>query len=273
MNLENIILERRAIRKFTPEKVRKEVIDQIIEAGIWAPSGGNAQSRVFVAVTDPDKIKRIRSFTPGMAGLSPLIIVLGTELNKAQRQGMTDWRVSAIMDVAMAAENMILRAYDLGIGSCPILSFDESSIKNILAFPLNVSIDLLVTFGVPAYIGKAPSRRKELIYFEEFGAKYEGEIKKDVDIQTKNIDIFEKMETIDLLRYIIFSAKNLRKEPKEYGTYRLIELAGIVLDNIFVHEKNEIYFKIKDRIDLLRFGDMKSEEEIYEIIEDISNLL
>ncbi|MGC8496842.1 MAG: DUF6092 family protein [Thermoplasmata archaeon] len=271
MNLEKIILERRAVRKFTGEKLRKEAIDKIIEAGIWAPTGGNAQSRVFVTVTDPEKIKNIRNSSPGIVGTPPLIIVLGTELNKAKRQDATNWHVSAIMDVAMAAENMILMAYDLGIGSCPILSYDENNIKKILAFPVYVSIDLLVTFGIPAYIGKAPTRRDALIYFDDFGAKYDGAIKKEVDIKTKNIDTFEKEQATDLLRYIIFSAKNLKNEPREYVVYRLIELAGRVLENIREFEKDERYIKIKEKMDLIRFGDMKSEEELYEIIEYISN--
>ncbi|MGC8693969.1 MAG: DUF6092 family protein, partial [Thermoplasmata archaeon] len=89
--------------------------------------------------------------------------------------------------------------------------------------------------------------------------------------KTKNIDTFEKEQATDLLRYIIFSAKNLKNEPREYVVYRLIELAGRVLENIREFEKDERYIKIKEKMDLIRFGDMKSEEELYEIIEYISN--
>lgn len=273
MNIEDIILGRRAIRKFTSENVEKELIDKIIEAGIWAPSGGNAQARVFIVISDPNKIRNVRNYSPGILGIPPLLIVLGTDQNKAQKYGGTDWKVAAIMDVAMAAENMMLRAYELGIGSCPILSFDENRTKKELSVPKHVCLDLLVTFGRSAYNGKAPKRFDTLIYFEEFGKKYEGNIIKNIELEIKKQVIFEREQILDLLTYMIFSAKNLSKEPKEYGIFRLLELAGRILDNYPDIEKNENFIKIKDKLDSLRFGEMKSEEQMEKELEDLSKLL
>ena len=46
------MLERRSIRKFKPELPKKEDLDAIIEAGLYAPSGMNRQGTVILAVTD-----------------------------------------------------------------------------------------------------------------------------------------------------------------------------------------------------------------------------
>lgn len=273
MNIENAILKRRSIRRFKDEKVEKESIDEIIEAGIWAPTGGNAQARVFIAITDPAKLRAVRNYSPGILGKPPLIIAVGTDKVKAQRYGGIDWIVSATMDNAMAVQNMMLRAWGLGIGSCPFLSFDRKRLVEELQIPDSVSLDLLVTFGKPAFIGNAPKRTKDLIFSEVYGRKYEGSIKETVKIDEIRYVTFEKEHLLDLLTYIIFSAKALSGEPKEYGIFRLIEVAGRLVDNYPNVEKNEIFIKIKAKLDRLRFGEMLPSEELDKEVEEISKLL
>ncbi len=49
--LENI-KTRRSVRKFRPDPVPKDILDKIIEAGLYAPSGMNRQSQIIVAITN-----------------------------------------------------------------------------------------------------------------------------------------------------------------------------------------------------------------------------
>lgn len=271
MNIEEVILRRRAIRSFTSENIESELINKIVEAGIWAPSGGNAQATLFIIVTDLYEIKSIRNYSPGMHGIPPMIIVLGIDQNKAQKSGERDWKILSTMDLAMAAENMMLRAFDLGIGSCPIFGFDKNKIKNELSVPADVSLDLLITFGKPAYIGKAPIRSHDLIYFEKFGKKYEGNIQTNIEFETIEYMTFQREQLVNLLGFAIYSAKNLLNEPKEYGVIRVLEIIGRILDNSPNLEKNEILIKIKSRLDKFRFGGRgESKEEIDRELEEIS---
>ncbi|MGC8974655.1 MAG: nitroreductase family protein [Thermoprotei archaeon] len=54
----------------------------------------------------------------------------------------------ALMDVAMAAQNMMLAVYSLGIGSCPIASFNKVAVKELLGIPAHVDPVLMVSLGV-----------------------------------------------------------------------------------------------------------------------------
>ena len=47
------LLERRSIRKFKPAQIKEEELNAILEAGMYAPSGANQQSALFVVIQDP----------------------------------------------------------------------------------------------------------------------------------------------------------------------------------------------------------------------------
>jgi nitroreductase len=273
MNVEEAILGRRATRKFTSERISNTTIDKILEAGIWAPSGGNSQARVFVVVTDVDKIASVRDFSPGMAGIPQLLVIIGTDTVKAREGGGKDWEVSSIMDVAMAAENMMLRAYDLGIGSCPILSFDrEKVMKEILAGP-HIRLDLLVTFGIAAYTGEPPKRSAAQIFHDTIRTRYEGTVKETVKYAVKTRGNSDPESIRGLISFSIFSAKSLSREPPDYAMFRLIEVAGRLLDSYSNPEEIRNFKEVKERLDRLRFGKMIPADEISKEVEAISQLL
>ena len=56
--LENI-KTRRSVRKFRPDPVPKDILDKIIEAGLYAPSGMNRQSQIIVAITNKEVRDRL----------------------------------------------------------------------------------------------------------------------------------------------------------------------------------------------------------------------
>ena len=68
LGLFETIYSQRAIRRFKPEPVPGEVIERVIEAATYAPSGGNRQPRAFVVVTDSDKEAAHRGVVPRRVG-------------------------------------------------------------------------------------------------------------------------------------------------------------------------------------------------------------
>ncbi len=92
-------------------------------------------------------------------------------------------------------------------------------------------------------------------------------------MKEKKYETYEKEDVLDLLTYIIYSAKSLSKEPKEYSIYRLLEVAGRLLDNYPDLEKNDKLRKVKGKLDKLRFGEMISKEEAEKEMEELSKLL
>ena len=62
------IRARRSVRKFTDEPVPREVIEQIVDAGIWAASGKNGQAPIVIAITNPELVARLSDMNRRVGG-------------------------------------------------------------------------------------------------------------------------------------------------------------------------------------------------------------
>ena len=105
--------ERRSIRSFKPDMPRKEEIDQIIEAGLYAPSGMGRQSAIVLAVMDKrqrDKLAQINASIMGRSGdpfyNAPVVLIV-----LADKKCFT-----GIYDGSLVMGNMLLAAHSLGLG-------------------------------------------------------------------------------------------------------------------------------------------------------------
>lgn len=152
----HIITSRRSVRNYKKEKIKDEEVQKILEAGRWAPSASNNQPWRFIVINDDNQIKKIGEVTKiltinNFVANSPLIIIIYTE----RRHRWVD------LDCGMCAQNMMLEAHSLGIGSCFIGAFRENKIKEIVNLPQDYYIVGLITFGYPE--GEArPKERIEL---------------------------------------------------------------------------------------------------------------
>lgn len=168
-----IALKRRSIRKFRDQPVEDEKIKKILKSAIWAPSAGNLQPWVFIVVKDPKNIEKIKSVSPGMFDLPPVLIVVCRDTEIARRSGN---ETLSIFDVAMATQNMLLVAWELGLGTCPVKSFNQKAVQILLDLPDHIIPELLVTVGYPETIPNPPKRREGTIFFEKYGVTNGGGI-------------------------------------------------------------------------------------------------
>ena len=109
--------ERRSIRKYKSDMVPQEILDQIIEAGLYAASGKGTQNTIIIQVTKKelrDEIaemnRKIGGWEEGFDpfyGAPAMLIVLARK----------DWP-TGIYDGSLVMGNLMLAAHDLGIGSC-----------------------------------------------------------------------------------------------------------------------------------------------------------
>lgn len=159
------ILARQSCRSYKPDMPAKEDIDQIIEAGLWAATGGNCQSPIIVEITNKELRDRVSAMNAAVMGLdmdpfygAPVVLVV-----LADRKASTH-----VYDGSLAMGNMMLAASSLGLGSCWIHRarevFDSDEGKAILA-DLGVEGDyegignLIV--GIPAAEPGEPKPRNE----------------------------------------------------------------------------------------------------------------
>lgn len=110
-----ILKERRSIRKFQKIQIKEEELEQILEAGKFAPTGMGKQSPVMVVVQDPDTIARLRHMNGAVWGRdgdpfygAPTVIVV-----------LADSEVSTYReDGSLMLGNLMNAAHAIGIGSC-----------------------------------------------------------------------------------------------------------------------------------------------------------
>ena len=130
------LLERRSIRKFKPDMPKKEDLDTIIKAGLYAPSGMNKQAAIIIAVTDKafrDKLAKDNVEVVGgkadrdpFYGAPAVLVVLG------KKDVFT-----SVYDGSLVMGNMLLAAHSLGLGSIWIHRakevFETEEYKKVLA--------------------------------------------------------------------------------------------------------------------------------------------
>jgi nitroreductase len=145
------IKTRRATRLFTTEPVAHELLVRLMEAARWAPSAGNRRIHKFVVVEYLATLKLIHTFSPGMLSNPTALIVICTDKIKAAAEGVrlavdtTTW-----IDVGAAAQNIMLTALELGLGSCPTTSFSRSGVRAVLNLPDHLEPEYIVQLGHPA---------------------------------------------------------------------------------------------------------------------------
>ena len=111
----NNIYTRRSIRKFKDTEVPKDLVDEIVKAGTYAPSGKNLQTFRFFVMRDADAILKLQEVVAkGME--NPSYTFYGPKAIVIVACGKED--VNGVEDGACAMENMMLAAHSLGLGSC-----------------------------------------------------------------------------------------------------------------------------------------------------------
>ena len=170
MDIWAAIKNRRSVRKFTDDPVKDEVLKSLVlEAGIWAPSGGNIQAWRFFIITDPKILNRVKLVSPGLLGTPPSIIVICEDLvYELEKGGDLGVKVLSIMDTAMAAQNIMLAAHAAGLATCPIASFHAEAVQRIMGLPAHLCPQLIISVGFPGKNPPAPRRNPNVIWFNSY---------------------------------------------------------------------------------------------------------
>lgn len=173
----NVIKKRRSTRNFKKENVPRNLLWHLIEAAIWAPSGSNIQPWYFIIIDNNNTIEKINAFSPGLLGKPPSVILVCSDRKKAfEKGGILGRDVLCLMDISMAAQNIMLLAEELGLSTCPVKSFHKRAISKILNLPDYVSADLLISIGYSNEITRTPKRRtvKEVTFLNSWGVGMNG---------------------------------------------------------------------------------------------------
>ncbi|MEL7658168.1 MAG: nitroreductase family protein [Bacillota bacterium] len=192
MEFNEVITKRRSIRKFTNEPIPDSLIRELMDAGRLAPSGLNIQPWRYVVVKSEEMRNNISHaiFSPHAAG-SPVLILCCADLmafsaiparikelkeagafagtyrensdfndvleNKNTNNDLL--KINAALNTAISIDHILLKATDLGLGSCWLGAFDESKIKESASLDDRYNVIAVLAIGYP---DQSPSPRPRL---------------------------------------------------------------------------------------------------------------
>ncbi len=136
MELQEALLKRRSVRRYTEEPVSRDMIDKLLHAAMSGPSACNCMPWEFYAVTDGAALERLRHVTPYTNMNAPLAIVVCGNLSRAMK-GIPSafW----VQDCSAATENILLAAVDMGLGSVWCGVHPNKEIEERVRTALNLS--------------------------------------------------------------------------------------------------------------------------------------
>lgn len=170
MDVFEAIKSRRSIRKYSQAPIEPGLLEKMVDAARWAPSGSNAQKWEFVVLTDKPTIELVRKTSPGLFSSPPALIVICSR----RPASASYWQKYILAcDCAMAAQNLMLAAQALGLGTCVALSFSNIALKELLEIPDGVEPELVVTVGHAAENAAPPKRREisEIMHSNKYGRR------------------------------------------------------------------------------------------------------
>jgi len=146
----------------------------VLQAARWAPSAGNRRLHRFVVVTDPPLVKVVRAVAPGIRGFPPALIVICIDWERALRSGSRPQDRTLLIDVGIAAQNMLLAAEAIDLGAGPVTSFSKAAVRAVLRLPEPLTPEMIVCLGHrtsrPSFAGTRPAvpiRLEDLVIWRD----------------------------------------------------------------------------------------------------------
>lgn len=163
MTVLEAVRKRRSIRVFQEKEITQEALDRLIEAALWAPSAGNLQSRFFYFVIErKTKISLARAaLDQFFISEAPLAVVACCDLRIEGHYGRRGRDLYTIQDVAASIQNLMLVAYEMGLGSVWVGAFDEKKAARVLDTPDHLRPVAIIPVGHPAESPSPPPRVAE----------------------------------------------------------------------------------------------------------------
>jgi len=162
MDVISIIKSRRSIRKFKEDNIPDEVINNILESAIYAPSEGNLQPWKFYVVRDRSTKIQIAKAALEQFFISdaPVNIVVCADLTATSPYGARGINLYCIQSTAAAIQNILLTAHSLGLGTCWVGAFDEEEVSKILKLTSSLRPVAIIPIGYPGENPLTPGRKK-----------------------------------------------------------------------------------------------------------------
>lgn len=166
MDFQKCIETRRSIRKYKAEPVDRQVIGQLVQAAILAPSWKNSQVTRFYAA-DGEKKQQLAECLPSYNQNNTkdaavlIVVTVKDKISGFDNEGNALTKLGdgfQYFDSALQVENLCLKAHELGLGTLIMGLYDEEKTRAFLGIDESEKIVCFLSVGVPNIEPKMPNR-------------------------------------------------------------------------------------------------------------------
>lgn len=147
MKVRNAVHARRAVREFDTRPLPDDALAAVLDAGRRAHSAKNRQQWAFIVVRDRERLRDLSTLGPWaghLAGAAAAVALVTPDPHAP------DAPLSITWDLGGAAVQMMLVAWELGIGSCPATVYEPDRARELLGYPTGMHCEFILSFGYPA---------------------------------------------------------------------------------------------------------------------------
>ncbi len=176
MEVSEAIRKRCSVRQFRDMIIPDDILHRILEAARWTPSPFNTQPWEFIIIKDKETLKAISKYArySGYLSDAPMAIAvivppINSKFSWVEHLGEPKFAA------AMAVQNMMLAAWEMGIGTCWV-SIEREKVAKILDVPDTCFVLMVMPLGYPETMpsgldDKHRKRMENSISYEKYGKK------------------------------------------------------------------------------------------------------
>lgn len=170
---EKLARVRRSIRKYSDKPVPDELVREVLNTAILAPSAGNLQAWEFIIVKSNAKKRGIVNACYGqdfIADAPVVIIVCANMMRSGSKYGDRGKKFYAVADACIVSSYIQLAAADKGLGTVWVGAFDDDELSHLLSLPDHIRPISVLPLGYPGEDGHGKDRMSldEVIHYEAY---------------------------------------------------------------------------------------------------------
>lgn len=174
------IRNRRSIRRYKEQPVSDQIVRQVIESALLAPSGRHTQPWHFIVIRDPKIKAQVVSVSGDQKWMNaPVFIACIADIRARIPEGkhvvvdeLSPGKELKLVlrDTAIAIEHLVLEAVDQGLGTCWVAHFQQDAIREVLNVPKDKYVVSVITLGYPDEVPADKARKgfAEVVHFEKW---------------------------------------------------------------------------------------------------------
>ncbi len=150
MSIDNLLRKRKSVRSFSNKEIDRETILELLNAARIAPSAVNYQPWLFFVCSSNDiKDKIFECYPRKWFENAPLYIVACVDKSESWKRA-ADNKDHGDIDVAIAVTHLILKATELGLGTCWVCNFDANALIHALDLDKTIEPVAIIPIGYPS---------------------------------------------------------------------------------------------------------------------------